>query len=146
MELLYNGGAAPFEELFPLPILGECSRRFLVLASDREVGRSIAVRMLYLRTDMMSKLSRSRYMRFRRRLSFTICSCLLMVLDLREIFCSKTCIILIWQRPSECIFLRSFFDLPGTLGALRFDTSLSVEALVALSCFRRCKHLRTSFG
>ena len=69
-----------------------------------------------------------------------------MVLDLRLIFYSRTCIMLIWHRPRECILFFSFLALPGTLGALRFDTSLSVEALDALSCFRRYKHLLTSFG
>ena len=146
IELLYNGGAAPFEEVFPLPALGDPSCLLLILASDLEPAVSEVDLMLYLRTDMMSKLSFSRYIRLRRKLSFTIFSYFLMVLDLRPIFCSKTYIMLIWQRPSECIFLRSFLALPGTLGALRFDTSLSVDVEDALSCFRRYKHRRTSFG
>ena len=127
-EVLYNGGGAraPFEDAFPLK-QGDCSRRLLLLASEREVGTSMLSRMLYRRTVMMSNFSRSRYIRLRFRLSFTIFSCFLMVLDLREIFCSNTYIILIWQRAKECIFLRSFLALPGTLGAFRFWTNFSVE-------------------
>ena len=147
MELLYNGGAAPLEELSQLAIsFGDSCGRVLLFASERDVGRSTEERILCLRTDMISKFSRSRYMRLRRRLSFTTFSCFLITLDLREIFWRSTCIMLIWQRPRECIFFRSFLALPGTLGALRFCTSFSVEAVVVLSYFRRCRHLRTSFG
>ena len=127
-EVLYSGGGAraPFEDAFPLK-QGECSPRRLLLASEREVGTSMLSRMLYRKTVMMSNFSRSRYMRLRFKLSFTIFSCFLMVLDLREIFCNKTCIILIWHRAKECIFFLSFLALPGTLGAFRFWTNFSVE-------------------
>ena len=127
-DVLYSGGGAraPFEDAFPLK-QGDCSRRLLLLTSEREIGTSTLSRMLYRKTVMMSNFSRSRYIRLRFKLSFTIFSYFLIVLDLREIFCNKTCIILIWHRAKLCIFFLSFLALPGTFGAFRFWTNFSVD-------------------
>ena len=145
--LLYNGAGTldSLHEALPLTIGDYCLRDGLFY-SEICLGSSLMSSILWRNTDMMSNYSRSRWIRFRFRLSLTIFSCFLIVFDLREIFYKRTCIMLIWHRARECIFFLSFLALPGTFGAFRFWTSFSVDMLDWLSYLRRCKHLRTSLG
>ena len=123
------GTLEPLQEAFPL-ITGDCCLRDeLRFVSEPITGSSRLSCMLWRNTDLISNFSRSRCIRLRFRLSFTIFSCFFIVFDLREIFYNSTCIMLIQQRAKECIFFLSFFALLGTFGALRFCTSLSVDIL-----------------